>query len=81
MWENHNFEMFFGVFDFFQKSNENKSTWCIIVVKLNSFVYFLKNQRFENIITTSPELYTVLLLQGDAWNLTNGLTQSHIYWQ
>ena len=33
---------FFGVFDFFQKMKENKSTWGIIVVKLNSFVRFLE---------------------------------------
>ena len=33
---------FFGVFDFFQKTNENKSTWGIIVVKSNSFVRFLE---------------------------------------
>ena len=32
----------FGVFNFFQKTNKNKSTWDIIVVKLNSFVRFLK---------------------------------------
>ena len=30
----------FGVFNFFQKINENKSTWVIIVVKSNSFVRF-----------------------------------------
>ena len=28
----------FGVFNFFQKTNENKLTWGIIVVKSNSFV-------------------------------------------
>ena len=33
---------FFDVFDFLQKSNENKSTWGIIVVKSNSFVCFLE---------------------------------------
>ena len=33
---------FFGVFDFLQKTNENKSTWGIIVVKSNSFVRFLE---------------------------------------
>ena len=32
----------FGVFNFFQKMNKNKSTWGIIVVKLNSFVQFLE---------------------------------------
>ena len=32
----------FGVFNFFQKRNENKSTWGIIVVKLNSFFRFLE---------------------------------------
>ena len=30
----------FGVFKFFQKTNENKSTWGIIVVKSNFFVRF-----------------------------------------
>ena len=34
--------MFFYVFDFFQKTNENKSNWDTIVVKLNSFVRFLE---------------------------------------
>ena len=33
---------FFGVFNFLQKMNENKSTWGIIVVKLNSFIRFLE---------------------------------------
>ena len=32
----------YGVFNFFQKSKENKSTWDIIVVKSNSFVHFLE---------------------------------------
>ena len=32
----------FVVFNFFQNSNENKSTWGIIVVKSNSFVRFLE---------------------------------------
>ena len=32
----------FGVFNFLQKTNENKSTWGIIVVKLNFFVLFLE---------------------------------------
>jgi hypothetical protein len=31
---------FFGVFDFLQKTNENKSTWGIIEIKSNSFVHF-----------------------------------------
>ena len=34
--------MFFGVVDFPQKTNENKSTWGIIAVKLNSFLRFLE---------------------------------------
>ena len=33
--------MSFGAFNFFQKSNENKSTWGIIVVKTNLFVRYL----------------------------------------
>ena len=32
----------FGVFDFLQKTNENKSTWGIIVVKSNLFLRFLE---------------------------------------
>ena len=32
----------FCVFNFFQKTNENKSTWGVIVVKLNSFLRFLE---------------------------------------
>ena len=35
-------EWFFGVFDFLQKTNENKSTWGIIVVNSNSFIHFLE---------------------------------------
>ena len=34
--------MFFGVFDFLQKTNENKSTFGILVVKSNAFVHFLE---------------------------------------
>ena len=34
--------MVFEVVDFLQKTNENKSTWGIIVVKSNSFVHFLE---------------------------------------
>ena len=33
---------FFGVFDFLQKMNKNKSSWSIIVEKSNSFVRFLE---------------------------------------
>ena len=33
---------FFGVIDFLQKTNENKSTWGIIVVKSNLFIRFLE---------------------------------------
>ena len=32
----------FGVFNFFQKTNENNSTWGIIVLKLNFLVRFLE---------------------------------------
>ena len=32
----------FGVFNFFQKMNENKSIWGIIVVKTNSVIWFLE---------------------------------------
>ena len=35
----------FGVFKFFQKMNENKSTWGIIVVKSTSFAWFLEEVR------------------------------------
>ena len=35
----------FGVFKFFQKTNENKSTWGIIVVKLDFFICFLEELR------------------------------------
>jgi hypothetical protein len=37
-----NSKWFFGVVNFLQKMNENKSTLGIIVVKLNSFVRFLE---------------------------------------
>ena len=33
---------FFGVFDFLQKTNKNKSIWGIIVVNSNSFICFLE---------------------------------------
>ena len=32
----------FGAFNFFQKTNENRSTWGIIVIKSNSFIRFLE---------------------------------------
>ena len=32
----------FGVFSLFQNTNENKSTWGIIVVKSNSFIHILE---------------------------------------
>ena len=35
----------FGVFDFSQKTNENKSTWGIIVVKSNFFIRILEELR------------------------------------
>ena len=35
----------FGVFKFFQKTNGNKSTWGILVVKSNCFVCFLEELR------------------------------------
>ena len=43
---------YFGFVDFLQKTNENKSTWGIIVVKSNLFVPFLEEiddpkNRFE----------------------------------
>ena len=38
-------KLIFGVFKFFQKTNENKSTWGIIVVKSNFFVRFLEELR------------------------------------
>ena len=44
---------FFGVVNFLQKMNENKSTWGIIVVKSNSFVHFLE----EKNISESNDLY------------------------
>ena len=47
---------FFGVFGFFQKKNEKKSTSGIIVVKSNSFVRFLEEiedtkKTFRNYLT------------------------------
>ena len=37
----------FVVFNFFQKTNKNKSTCGIIIVKANSFVHFLKKCQLE----------------------------------
>ena len=34
--------MVFCVFDFLQKTKENKSTWGIVVVKWNSLIRFLE---------------------------------------
>ena len=51
-----NFEMFFGVFNFFQKMNENKSTWGIIVVKSNLIVRFLEESQLEKIISNLSDL-------------------------
>ena len=48
---------FFGVFNFLQKTNENKSNWGIIVVKSNSFVRFL--EKIED-IKTPFEIYLPL---------------------
>ena len=47
---------FFGVFDFLQKTNQNKLTWGVILVKSNSFVRFLEeikdtNKPFWNYLT------------------------------
>ena len=45
----------FGVFNFFQKTNKNKSTWGIIVVKSNRFIVFRKKCRLKK--TTLSDLY------------------------
>ena len=58
---------FFGVVDFLQKTNENKSTWGIIVVKTNFFVHFLeeiKDFPFRNYLTLKKatkidEIFTI----------------------
>ena len=47
----------FGVFNFFQKMNENKSTCGIIVVKSNSFVCFLEQSLTSKIITPLSDHY------------------------
>ena len=39
----------FDVFNFSQKTNKNKSTWGIIVVKLNFFIHFLGGLRIPKI--------------------------------
>ena len=50
----HNFCLFkghliskclYGVFKFFKKTNKNKSTWGVIVVKLKNFIRFLEELR------------------------------------
>ena len=46
----------FGVFSFFQKTNENKWTWGIIVVKSNSFVRFLEEIDDSKTISKSTDL-------------------------
>ena len=50
----------FGVLNFFQNTNENKSTWVIMIVKSNFFIHFLEELR----IPTSPyEINWPLLIQ------------------
>ena len=51
---------FFGVGDFLQKTNKNKSTWGIIVVK--SFVRFLEEIDNPKTILKLTDLY-------EAWEL------------
>ena len=44
-----NFETVFGVINFFQKTNENKSTWVIIVVsRIRLFVFWRKSMTPKN---------------------------------
>ena len=61
----------FGVFKFFQKTNENKSTWDIIVVKSDFFVRFLEELR----ITKSPCKINWPLTK--SYHLTKGLRHLH----
>jgi hypothetical protein len=49
----------FGVFKFFQKTNENKSIWGIIVVKLNLFICFWKRYH-EKIISTLSHVWPLV---------------------
>ena len=52
---------FFGVLYFLQKTNKNKSTWGIIVVKLNSFVCIWRKSRhqkpFRNYLTFKMAIF------------------------
>ena len=47
---------FFGVIDFLQETNENMSTWGIIIVKLNSLVPFLEEIDDQKTISQSTDL-------------------------
>ena len=49
---------FFGVVDFLQKTNKNRSTWGIIVVKLNSFVHLEETSAWKNHFDFVWPLYT-----------------------
>ena len=49
----------FGVFNLSQKTNENKSTWGIIVVKSNFFVRFWVNWGYQKDILKITDLYLV----------------------
>ena len=46
----------FDVFNFSQKTNENKSTWVIIVVKANCFVGFLENWGYQKVLLKLTDL-------------------------
>ena len=51
----------FGVINFFQKTNKNKSTWVIIVVKSNFFVRFWKNWRYQKVLLKLTDLYQIFI--------------------
>ena len=70
---------FFDVFDFLQKTNENKSTWSIIVVKLNSFVRFLEE---IEAIKNPFEIISPLENSKNSWGqMFLGPNQKHQFWE
>ena len=52
---------FFGVFNFSQKTNENKSTLDIIVVKSNFFVLFWENWGYQKVLLKLTDLYIYII--------------------
>ena len=75
-WRSVNFEMSFWCLQFSQEKKENKSTWGILLVKLNFFVHFLgelkiTKKHFENswpLKSMKPIVFSILIVFYAAWH-------------